>query len=115
MTAKRNEKGKFVGDPDDGVLGEMEFCADTSAVEALAVFLASEAGQKLRWVLRQKRRALVAKAPTDPTAAAATLAKLQAFEEFTELIIDRLTKAKQAQRKTASSKAFDYITPTHLP
>jgi hypothetical protein len=111
----RTKNGKFTGEPDDGVLSELEFTTDREAVAALNDFLGSEAGKKLRWVLRQKRRVLVAKTPTDPTAAAAVLAKLQAFEEFVELLTERLTKAREHQRKPVSSKAFDYTTPTHLP
>ena len=87
----RGRSGKNVeSDADDKTLKEEDFRANSEAVNGLRNYLASESGIALRMVLREKRRKLVEVVNVKPDEAAAQLAKIQAFEQFVTLIIERL-------------------------
>lgn len=96
--AKRNDNGQFSGrdsvnDADDKTLKEEDFRANSDAVNGLRAYLASDSGIALRMVLREKRRRLVQVVNVKADEAAAQLAKIQAFEQFVELLIEKLPQA----------------------
>jgi hypothetical protein len=121
---ERNAIGQFKGkaretdlDPDDDILSEDDFRLDHEAVAALAAFLDSPAGVKLRCVLRARRGMLVRATHVKPEEAAAQLAKVQAFEEFTELVLRTLRKRKEPPHQPQSQKggAFRRVAAAAMP
>ena len=107
--AKRNQNGQFVGelktqDADDKTMTETDFRKHETAVEELKAFLDSHTGIMLRMVLRSRRRAIVSVTHVKQEEAAAQLAKMQAFEEFSTLLVERLTERIQPDPAPASRK-----------
>jgi hypothetical protein len=107
--ATRNQNGQFVGalkaqDADDKTFNETDFRKHETAVSELKAFLESDTGVMLRMVLRGRRRAIVSTTHVKPEEAAAQLAKMQAFEEFTALLVERLTDRIQPEQTPVSRK-----------
>lgn len=107
--ANRDENGQFMGkakshDADDKTLTESVFRSNPDAVRGLRDYIDSDSGIALRMVLRGRRRGLVKLTHVKPDEAAAQLAKVQAFEELVELIMERLPTALEAPPPPASKK-----------
>ena len=107
--ATQKGKGQSAGknvesDADDKTLKEEDFRANSEAVNGLRNYLASDSGIALRMVLREKRRKLVEVVNVKPDEAAAQLAKIQAFEQFVTLIIERLPQAIDPPAQPQSRK-----------
>lgn len=110
MSQRRDAEGKFKAVrqtfvPGEGQISEHHFRNDALAVKEWSDFLDSETGIKLRRVLSCRRAMMLKAVSIKPDEAVAQLAKLQAFEEIAQLLIELLPTAIDRSPLPMSRKA----------